>query len=71
MKIPESEALEILKVALLDRGLDQPDKNNAIVNGNDLFYLYTRVKCSLSRLLSGNIHLNKDLGSNPSSKFTI
>lgn len=43
LKIPESEAFEILKVASHDCRLDQPDKSNGIFTGNYLFDPYMRV----------------------------
>ena len=40
LNIPDSEALQILKVASLTSRLDKPDGSHAIVNGNSLFDIY-------------------------------
>lgn len=34
LKVPEAEAYEILRVASLGSGLEQPDKHMALVNAN-------------------------------------
>lgn len=47
LRIPESEAFEILRVASLGCRLEQPDKRTAIVNGNyflSLTNIYTCIK---------------------------
>ncbi|KAM1048563.1 hypothetical protein ACFX1X_027992 [Malus domestica] len=62
LKIPESEALEILKVASLDRGLDQPDKNNAIVNGEQNAWEMLHEELSFPRITTSSDDLDNILG---------
>ncbi|CAN6562643.1 unnamed protein product [Malus baccata var. baccata] len=62
LKIPESEALEILKVASLDRGLDQPDKNNAIVNGEQNAWEMLHEEVSFPRITTSSDDLDNILG---------
>ncbi|XP_050157007.1 DNA repair protein RAD51 homolog 3-like isoform X5 [Malus sylvestris] len=58
LKIPESEALEILKAASLDCGLDKPDKSNVIVNGG----LPGIGKTQMGIQLAVNVQIPVDLG---------
>ncbi|KAM1975071.1 hypothetical protein ACFX15_039896 [Malus domestica] len=62
LKIPESEALEILKAASLDCGLDKLDKSNVIVNGAQTAWELLHEEQSFPRIITSSSDLDNILG---------
>ncbi|XP_061997956.1 DNA repair protein RAD51 homolog 3 isoform X2 [Rosa rugosa] len=62
LKVPESEAFEMLKVAKLGCGLEQPDKHTAIVNGAQTAWDILNEEKLLPRITTSCADLDKILG---------
>ncbi|XP_040362708.1 DNA repair protein RAD51 homolog 3-like [Rosa chinensis] len=62
LKVPESEAFEMLKVAKLGCGLEQPDKHTAIVNGAQTAWDILNEEKLLTRITTSCADLDKILG---------